>query len=423
MRTAYCIQTEQVVTADDIQKNGSFGLQFICPECRERVIFRDWTNSNPYFAHKIFNPHCSLSQEGHWYPRTETPSPTPTIIKPLQPKPDYFQKELELVHNDPEKTFLLGVHYEKNVDDAASIDKAIRCYELSSDLSNSKASMKLGDLAKLDSKKKAIYWYIKAYDQGEDEGAHAAGMLLYEIGAKNKATKYLEIADSLGYSDVLFPLGEIYRTKHNDLSCALKYYERSDTLEAKFRIVQMYYICDGIKNHVPKYYIDEAIQEAKQKKYYPTLWFIKSLNQKDFKLSFEGPGIPKPDYHPTDAEIMSVMGTSIPSGSSAIYSEPMGYEDEKSRPDDPTIHMIRRIRYLNFTVCNKDGPKYEREWALRKLKALADAGYAEAQYYVGMIYYQGVLVQKSRVTAKAMFELSKEKCSKSREMLEKNKLR
>lgn len=415
MRNAYCLQTDHVVTAEDIQKNGSEGLQFICPECRGQVIFRDWTNCKPYFAHKTFNPNCSLSQEGHWNLRIEdTTSP---VITTKQQNPDSFQKEFESVRNDSEKSFLLGVRYEKGLEGTVSIDKAIHCYELSSDLSNSDASMKLGDLAKSDSKKKAIEWYIKAYNQGAEEGAHAAGMLLYEIGAKNKATKYLEIADSLGYSDVLFPLGEIYRTKHNNPSRALDYYLRADTLEAKYRIIQMYYIYDDVKKYVPKQYIEEAIQEAVLKQYYPTRWFIKSLNTRNFKPSFEGPGIPTPDYHPSDSEIKTVLKTTGPINSSAIYDEPMGYEDEKSKPDKPTIHMIRRIRYLNFTACNKYGPEYERMWALKKLKELADAGYAEAQYYVGMIFYQGELIPRSLVTAKALFERSKEKCPKSDEML------
>lgn len=49
------------VDADDVKRYGYSRYHFICPECRKPVLYRDWDNSRPYFAHTKHNPCCSRS--------------------------------------------------------------------------------------------------------------------------------------------------------------------------------------------------------------------------------------------------------------------------------------------------------------------------------------------------------------------------
>ena len=65
MDSAYCPSLKKEVSANKV----FLGIvprnyQFYCPKCKEAVIFRDWSNANPYFAHRKYNRACPLSIEG-----------------------------------------------------------------------------------------------------------------------------------------------------------------------------------------------------------------------------------------------------------------------------------------------------------------------------------------------------------------------
>lgn len=58
---AFCSELKRNVDADDVKRYGYSRYHFICPECRKPVLYRDWDNSRPYFAHTKHNPCCSRS--------------------------------------------------------------------------------------------------------------------------------------------------------------------------------------------------------------------------------------------------------------------------------------------------------------------------------------------------------------------------
>lgn len=58
---AYCPDLKRNVGADDVKRYGYSRYRFICPECKKPVLYRDWDNSRPYFAHAKHNPRCSRS--------------------------------------------------------------------------------------------------------------------------------------------------------------------------------------------------------------------------------------------------------------------------------------------------------------------------------------------------------------------------
>lgn len=61
MDCAFCSELKRNVDADDVKRYGYSRYHFICPECRKPVLYRDWDNSRPYFAHTKHNPCCSRS--------------------------------------------------------------------------------------------------------------------------------------------------------------------------------------------------------------------------------------------------------------------------------------------------------------------------------------------------------------------------
>ena len=58
---AYCPDLKRNVGADEVKRYGYSRYRFICPECKKPVLYRDWDNSRPYFAHTKHNPRCSRS--------------------------------------------------------------------------------------------------------------------------------------------------------------------------------------------------------------------------------------------------------------------------------------------------------------------------------------------------------------------------
>ena len=58
---AYCPNLKRNVDADDVKRYGYSRYHFICPECKKPVLYRDWDNSRPYFAHSKYNPRCPRS--------------------------------------------------------------------------------------------------------------------------------------------------------------------------------------------------------------------------------------------------------------------------------------------------------------------------------------------------------------------------
>ena len=61
MDCAFCPELKRNVGADDVKRYGYSRYHFICPECKKPVLYRDWDNSRPYFAHAKHNPRCSRS--------------------------------------------------------------------------------------------------------------------------------------------------------------------------------------------------------------------------------------------------------------------------------------------------------------------------------------------------------------------------
>lgn len=61
MDYAYCPDLKRNVGADEVKRYGHSRYRFICPECKNPVLYRDWDNSKPYFAHAKHNPRCSRS--------------------------------------------------------------------------------------------------------------------------------------------------------------------------------------------------------------------------------------------------------------------------------------------------------------------------------------------------------------------------
>ena len=58
---AYCPNLKRNIGADEVKRYGYSRHHFICPECKKPVLYRDWDNSKPYFAHTKHNPRCSRS--------------------------------------------------------------------------------------------------------------------------------------------------------------------------------------------------------------------------------------------------------------------------------------------------------------------------------------------------------------------------
>ena len=65
MNHPYCSSLNKIVSANKVRLGVvSRSSHFYCPKCKEIVIFRDWPNADPYFAHKKYNKYCPLSVKG-----------------------------------------------------------------------------------------------------------------------------------------------------------------------------------------------------------------------------------------------------------------------------------------------------------------------------------------------------------------------
>ena len=63
MDYAFCVDLGKNILASRVYLKKARHYHFKCPKCREIVIFRDWSNADPYFAHRKYNGKCPLSAD------------------------------------------------------------------------------------------------------------------------------------------------------------------------------------------------------------------------------------------------------------------------------------------------------------------------------------------------------------------------
>lgn len=62
MDFAYDLTLKRRIIVDDINQTDNYHHHlFYCPQCQERLFFRNTDDKIPHFYHKVANPDCSYS--------------------------------------------------------------------------------------------------------------------------------------------------------------------------------------------------------------------------------------------------------------------------------------------------------------------------------------------------------------------------
>lgn len=193
MEVAYCPYLGKLVEAQSV-KNGHDSLRhyrYVCPECREPVRYRDWSNSRPYFAHAKFNPDCTMSESGSWSMAPGEESSVGGIV----------------ISGNGRST---SRQY-----DAAKSERSrlIQKLKRGSENGDSDASLKLGRLFEEEEDfEQARKFFLQAYQQGVKEAIVPAYECAYKVSKGSSQTRDLLLkASELGYSDATYLLAMSYR--------------------------------------------------------------------------------------------------------------------------------------------------------------------------------------------------------------------
>jgi TPR repeat protein len=118
--------------------------------------------------------------------------------------------------------------------DGGDLRKAFELFNQAAELGDSASQLDLGyffdnGLYVKKDKKKALYWYRKAYIQGDASAANNIGTVYRDLGDKKKMVWWFRRAAALGDVDVLLDLGKLYekgRDVPKNMAKAERFYRR-----------------------------------------------------------------------------------------------------------------------------------------------------------------------------------------------------